>query len=192
MMLWKIFYMQYIMKTITRKKNHKTRKHIKGGNNERIQKLKNTMELMLQFVFYQHFAIKSYKILTEPLPESDMEEIDVLGIRGVKKNRIVRNFTFQDYIKNDVPLIPRLNLDELISNINLISESRGYAYQLLPTNLFSDKNLKEIDNTIEKNYDSNYVIKSLYLDKFIDWNHNYDTIDDLLDTIDEIYNVPDR
>lgn len=183
------------MKTITRRKKHnkntKTKKkYIKrGGNNEKLEKLKNLAELSLQHVYYRIYPNKD---VFEDLPESEWKP-DHFGM--VKKRKYVRTYSFEEYMDNKIPEIPLLNRNQLILEINKRCKHLGYAYKLLPINVFSDEYMKYVDNMIEIRIKKNDILSlssdlthSLYLEKIIRFDDDdfYNMIDYMLE---EIYNI---
>ena len=195
------------MKPITQKTKHnKThrKKYIKkGGNIERIQKLRNVVELFLQFVYYRYFTPGVYKTVYVDLPENEWKLDDMFGM--TIKQKKARDYTFEDYIANDIPEIPKMNRNQIISIINTISKYRGYAYQLLPIMLFSDEYMKEIDQTIENmvNQDKSdeiegYFIQKLYLSKLLESDFQdantstYDFFSSIIqEKLQQLYNIPE-
>jgi len=172
------------MKTISKRSNHKKtqrKKYQRGGNTERIEKLKNFVEFLLQFVYY-NFCVS---IMRKFIPKSDRSETH-------------KTYTFEDYMTNNIPDIPRIDSGDLVGTINIYYNSNGVAYQLLPRELLSNQYIKDIDKMIKSMVDKNTIditrisinfIEKLYLSNIITYKE--DMIQDNIDRkLAEIYNIP--
>lgn len=114
-------------------------------DNQRISKLKNIVECILNYCYYNKFIplidISKY----QDIPENEQ----IIGIFGKIPRKIIGKYSFKEYMENKMENYKPKKGDELVKEMIIIFRDRGYGYQLFPENMFSDEYIGKLDEEIK-------------------------------------------
>jgi hypothetical protein len=133
-------------KTIKHKIYCNKTKRFRGGENERLSKLKDLITIILNYCYFNKFIAYNYLQKFENIPENE-QVVDASGMKAVRK--ITGKYNFVEYMENKLPKFSPKNGNELIKTMNTSWHNSGNAYKLFPDDLFSDKYILEIDEKIK-------------------------------------------